>query len=86
MPKRIFIIEDDNMTIQILKYIFSIIGYEVIISKDRLDAIERIPEEKPDLVMTDILMPMKSGLEVIKFIKDNFTKTLVIALSSLGEE
>ncbi|WP_269235271.1 response regulator transcription factor [Flavobacterium flavigenum] len=86
MPKRIFIIEDDNMTIQILKYIFSKEGYEVIISKNGLDAIERIPEEKPDLVMTDILMPMKSGLEVIKFIKDNFTKTPVIALSSLGEE
>lgn len=31
-------------------------------------------------------MPMKSGLEVIKFIKDNFTKTPVIALSSPGEE
>lgn len=84
--KKIFIIEDDNMTIEILKYIFSKEGYQISISKDGLDAIERIPEEVPDLVLTDIMLPMKSGLEIIQFIKDNFTNLPVIVLSSLGEE
>lgn len=84
--KRIFIIEDDNMTIEILKFIFTREGYELIISKDGLDAIERIPKEIPDLVLTDIMLPMKSGLEVIQFIKDNYAAIPVIALSSLGEE
>lgn len=84
--KKIFIIEDDNMTIEILKFIFSKEGYQLSISKDGLDAIERIPEEMPDLVLTDIMLPMKSGLEIIQFIKDNYPKIPVIALSSLGEE
>lgn len=84
--KRIFIIEDDNMTIEILKFIFTKEGYELLISKDGLDAIERIPKELPDLVLTDIMLPMKSGLEVIQFIKNNHPDIPVIALSSLGEE
>jgi DNA-binding response OmpR family regulator len=84
--KKIFIIEDDNMTIEILKFIFSKEGYLLSISKDGLDAIERIPEEIPDLVLTDIMLPMKSGLEIIQFIKDNYANMPVIALSSLGEE
>lgn len=84
--KKIFIIEDDNMTIEILKFIFYKEGYQLSISKDGLDAIERIPEEMPDLVLTDIMLPMKSGLEIIQFIKDNYPKIPVIALSSLGEE
>mgnify|MGYP003574916257 FL=1 len=86
MPKRIFIIEDDNMTIQILKFIFTKEGYELLISKDGLDAIERIPNETPDLVITDIILPMKSGLEIIQFIKNNYPNIPVLALSSLGEE
>lgn len=86
MPKRIFIIEDDNMTIQILKFIFTKEGYELLISKDVLDAIERIPNETPDLVITDIILPMKSGLEIIQFIKKNYPNIPVLALSSLGEE
>lgn len=84
--KRIFIVEDDNMTIEILKFIFIKEGYELLISKDGLDAIERIPKEMPDLVITDIMLPMKSGLEVIKFIKDNHPDIPVIALSALSEE
>lgn len=84
--KRIFIVEDENMTVEILKFILSKEDYEFIISQDGLDAIERIPKELPDLVLTDIMLPMKSGLEVIKFIKDNHPSIPVIALSLLGEE
>ncbi|MBK0370013.1 response regulator transcription factor [Flavobacterium agrisoli] len=84
--KKIFIIEDDNMTIEILKFIFTKEKYDVYVSKDGLDAIEKIPEILPDLVVTDILLPMKSGLEIIQFIKTNYPTMPVMALSSLGEE
>lgn len=84
--KKILIVEDDNMTIGILKFILSKEGYELLIAKDGLNAIERIPEEMPDFVLTDIMLPLKSGLEVIQFIKEHHSKIPVIALSLLGEE
>ena len=40
----------------------------------------------PNLVITDIMLPLKSGLEVINYIKQNHTEIRVIALSVLGEE
>mgnify|MGYP000591956223 FL=1 len=40
----------------------------------------------PDMVITDLILPYKSGLEVISFVKNNFEKTAIIVLSALGEE
>lgn len=84
--KKIMIIEDDNMTIEILKFILKKEGYKISIAKDGINAIERVGIIMPDLVITDIMIPLKSGLEVITYIKNNFKNLPVIALSSLGEE
>ncbi|WP_431244829.1 response regulator transcription factor [Flavobacterium sp. P21] len=51
-----------------------------------MSALERIPVILPDLVITTIIIPLKSGLEIINHIKKNFQNIRVIALSSLGEE
>ncbi|TPG43878.1 response regulator transcription factor [Flavobacterium pectinovorum] len=84
--KKIMIIEDDEMTIEILKFLLKREGYKISIAKDGINAIERIPTIMPDLVITTIIIPLKSGLEIISYIKKNFKDIRVIALSSLGEE
>lgn len=84
--KKILVIEDDLLMIKILKFILKKEGYQVSTSKDGLDAIQRIPIIMPDLIITDIMMPFKSGLEVISFVKENHMGTPVIVVSSLGEE
>ena len=72
--------------IKILKFILNKEGYQLSIIKDGLSAIEQIPAINPDMVITDLLLPYKSGLEVIRFVKEKFKKTPIIVLSSLGEE
>lgn len=84
--KKILIVEDDELMIKILQFILKKEGYQITISKDGLNAIERIPIIEPDLVITDVMLPYKSGLEVINFIKSNYKDTPVIVLSALGEE
>ena len=84
--KKILIIEDDELIIKILKFILNKEGYQLSIIKDGLSAIEQIPAINPDMVITDLLLPYKSGLEVIRFVKEKFKKTPIIVLSSLGEE
>lgn len=84
--KKVMIIENDDMTIEILKFILSKEGYKVSISKDGINAIERVGTIMPNLVITDIMLPLKSGLEVINYIKQNHKEVRVIALSVLGEE
>ncbi|SHL89598.1 response regulator transcription factor [Flavobacterium saccharophilum] len=84
--KKILIIDNDEMTIEILKFILKKEGYKISIAKDGVNALERIPIIMPDLVITTIIIPLKSGLQIISEIKQNFKNIKVIALSSLGEE
>jgi two-component system response regulator VicR len=84
--KKILIVEDDDLMIVILQFILKKEGYEISIAKDGLNAIERIPEIAPDMVITDIMIPFRSGLEVISYVKTNYKNTPIIVISSLGEE
>lgn len=86
IEKKILIIDNDEMTIEILKFILKKEGYKISIAKDGVSALERIPIIMPDLVITTITIPLKSGLQIISEIKQNFKNIRVIALSSLGEE
>ena len=84
--KKILIVEDDELMIKILTFILSKEGYQLSIVRDGLSAVEQVASINPDMVITDLLLPYKSGLEVISFVKNNLEKTSIIALSSLGEE
>lgn len=84
--KKILIVEDDELMIKILQFVLKKEGYQLTIAKDGLNAIERIPVIEPDMVLTDVMLPYKSGLEVINFIKDKYPAIPVIVLSALGEE
>ncbi|CAA9199654.1 response regulator transcription factor [Flavobacterium collinsii] len=84
--KKIMIIDNDDMTVEILKFILKKEGYKISIAKDGISAMERLPVIMPDLVITTITIPLKSGLEIINEIKQNYSNIRVVALSSLGEE
>ena len=84
--KKILIIEDDELIIKILKFILNKEGYQLSVVMDGLSAVEQIHSINPDMVITDLMLPYKSVLEVIRFVKEKFKKTPIIVLSSLGEE
>ncbi|AOW09732.1 response regulator transcription factor [Flavobacterium gilvum] len=83
---KILIAEDDVLMIKILEFILKKEGYQVISCKDGLTAIEKIPTLIPDLIITDIMLPYRSGLEIIGFSKDNYENIPIIVVSALGEE
>jgi DNA-binding response OmpR family regulator len=78
--KKILIVEDDNLTMNILEFILKKEGYALTIARDGSEAIEKIPEVNPDLVITDVMLPFKSGLEITNFVKENYKNTPVIIL------
>jgi two-component system response regulator VicR len=82
----ILIAEDDALMRKILKLVLKKEGYQVISAKDGLSAIEKITLYSPDLIITDILLPFRSGLEIISFAKENFETIPIIVVSVLGEE
>lgn len=84
--KKILVIEDDKIIVNILSFLLKKEGFEPHIATDGIEGIAKISEVKPDLIITDIMMPYKSGLEITLFAKTNFPATPIIMISSLGKE
>lgn len=83
----ILIAEDEPMMLAALEKNLRDDGYDVIATTDGQEAIEKYHSQRPDLVITDIIMPYTSGLELIALVKsDPGQQVPVIVLSALGQE
>ena len=67
---RILVVDDDKLVLDFLKVFFESLKHEVIILSDYRDALKKLVVEQPDLVLLDIMMPGKDGLELLKEMKD----------------
>lgn len=70
---RILIIDDDADIVESMKVVLENKGYEVSFSLGGEDAISRVRDENPDLVILDIMMPEISGFEIARAIKKDPT-------------
>jgi CheY-like chemotaxis protein len=82
----ILVIDDESSIRELLSDVFSGAGYEVGVAESGLQGIRMVSARKPDLVVTDILMPDKEGLETILELKRASPDLPIFAMSggSLG--
>jgi len=81
---KILICEDEPIMMLVLTAILKKLGYKVICSKDGKEAIDLINSESPDMVITDMLLPILSGTEIISYVNNlPGEKIPVILLSSM---
>ena len=71
MPKRVLIVEDNELNMKLFSDLLDAHGYETVQTREGLKAIEMAREHQPDLILMDIQLPEVSGLEVTKWIKDD---------------
>jgi CheY-like chemotaxis protein len=79
--KRILVIDDDVQMRQMLKQTLERVGYEVVDAPDGEKGIEIYKEEPADLIITDLIMPQKDGMETIIELKRDFPDVKIIAIS-----
>ncbi len=84
--KKILLIEDDKVIQKIVEFLLKKEGYEIEIAGDGDLGMKKIIEMQPDLIITDIMLPYKSGLEITSFAKNNYPKIPIIIVSALGKE
>lgn len=82
----ILIAEDDELILRTVEHKLVKEGHEVVLTRNGQEAIEKIEELDFDLVVTDIMMPFASGIEILWAIKRHGKKVPVIVLSSMGQE
>jgi two-component system cell cycle response regulator DivK len=73
MPKKILIVEDNELNMKLFSDLLGAHGYETRQTREGLKAIDIAKKYKPDLILMDIQLPEVSGLEVTKWIKDDKT-------------
>ncbi|MCX7956454.1 MAG: response regulator [Endomicrobia bacterium] len=85
--KKILIVDDDLEIQDLLKFSFEQLNYEVIQSYNGIDALKKVEQYKPDLIVLDVMMPEMNGFEVIEKLRSKIETCLipVVMLTSLGQ-
>ncbi len=79
--KKILIIDDEEKILEMLSAMLGKEGYDVIVALDGDEGLRLYRETGADLVITDIVMPEKQGLEIIHVLKKEFPGVKIIAMS-----
>ncbi|HXZ35068.1 MAG TPA: sigma-54 dependent transcriptional regulator [Thermodesulfobacteriota bacterium] len=82
--ERILIVDDDQSMRYSLNRMLEGQGLQLSLAKNGPEALERFEQDRPDLVVMDIKMPGRSGLEVLREIKEKDPKALVILMTAFG--
>jgi DNA-binding response OmpR family regulator len=85
---KILVAEDERDIRELIGFTLRFAGFEVVLTADGIEAIERAPEVQPDLILLDVRMPKMTGYEVCRQLKENpVTSTIpIVFLSAKGQE
>ncbi|MES5811775.1 response regulator transcription factor [Mammaliicoccus sciuri] len=86
MSQKVLVVDDEQSIVTLLKYNIEQAGYQVIVAYDGVQALEKVNEEKPDLVVLDVMLPEKDGIEVCKTIQSDKNQVPILMLTAKDDE
>ena len=88
MSRKILIADDEPNIVVALEFLLQRNGYEVYIARNGDEALKRVEAYKPDLVLLDVMMPLHSGYEVCKRIRERpeWGHIKIVMLSAKGRD
>jgi two-component system, OmpR family, alkaline phosphatase synthesis response regulator PhoP len=86
--RKVLIADDEPDIIEILKYNLEKEGYSVITAKDGDEALDKAKSTQPELIVLDMMMPKKNGMEVCELLRAQalYKDTLIMFLTALSDE
>ncbi|MEN9905006.1 MAG: hypothetical protein RLZZ555_1571 [Pseudomonadota bacterium] len=88
MSAKILIADDEPNILLSLEFLMQREGYKVLVARDGQEALDAILEHHPDLVLLDVMMPKRSGFDVLQAVRDrdDLGSMRVLMLSAKGRE
>jgi len=88
MTHKILIVDDEPNIVISLEFLMNQCGYEVAIARDGEEALAQITAFQPDLLLLDVMLPLRSGFEVCQRIRENraWDRVKVVMLSAKGRD
>ncbi|MFA4967486.1 MAG: response regulator [Candidatus Margulisiibacteriota bacterium] len=88
MPCKILIVDDEEDIVAALSIRLKALGYDIIMAYDGMTALSKAREEKPDLILLDIMLPKLDGYKVCRILKfdEKFRHIPIIMVTAKGAE
>ena len=88
MGKQVLIADDEPNIVAALEYLLQRSGYEVSIARNGDEALQLIEQNRPDLVLLDVMMPVRSGYEVCQVMRarEDWRHIKIVVLTAKGRE
>jgi len=88
MSKKILVADDEPNIVTALEFLLQRHGYGVLIARNGEEALQLVERDRPDLVLLDVMMPLRSGYEVCKAIRQraDLAHVKVVMLSAKGRD
>ena len=83
---KILIVEDEQSIQKLLEFTLEQANYETVLADDGEEAIEKVLDEQPDLIILDLMLPKIDGIEVCRMLRKQDIETPIIMLTAKGEE
>ena len=80
---RIVVIEDDPVCQEVLRNLLADHGHEVWVAGDGVQGVALCAETKPDVIITDLVMPVQDGFLTIEQVRERFPRVPIIAMSGM---
>ncbi|MGR4863536.1 response regulator [Caulobacter sp. LARHSG274] len=86
MTKKVLIVEDNELNMKLFHDLLEAQGYQILQTREGLQALSIAREHRPDLILMDIQLPEISGLEVTKWLKedDDLSHIPVVAVTAFA--
>jgi two-component system OmpR family response regulator len=82
---KILVVDDDKNLLEVIKYNLVNEGYTVIISENGTQAVEKARQEKPDLIILDVMLPEIDGLEVCRILRKEMSIPILMLSAKIDE-
>lgn len=88
LPGKILIVDDEPDIVEFIAYNLRSKGYSIASARDGVEAIRKAKEFRPDLILMDVMMPNKDGIQSVRELRQlpDFEKTAIIFLTALNDE
>jgi DNA-binding response OmpR family regulator len=84
--QRVLVVDDEPKAIELLQEFLTVKGYEVLTAPNGEEALRKVKEDRPHLILLDICMPKMDGLEVLKRVREIDQEVGVIMVTAVHEE
>jgi len=84
MKSKVLIVDDDLDALEMMQDLFETKGYISITAKNGLEALDKIKDQEPDIILSDIRMPEMDGMELLQILSKDFPQVPVIMITAHG--